>query len=104
VVVSLLVVTLLGVCLDHHCGKYFIYVCLANNLLYPILRARKSHYHSFAATLLRGTFLFSLLYDLWALAFPHKIAVYYLPEALGLVGKVYHILAYEEETCEERVQ
>jgi len=39
-----------------------------------------------------GTFLHSVLFDIWTLWYPHKVYVYYIPQLLSLTMKIIDLI------------
>lgn len=82
--------------LEQHRARYFVYISIATNIIYPLLRIQKQPHITFKKILLEGTLITSLLYDIWTLFYPHKVFIYYIPQLVGAVGKIYHILTYDQ--------
>jgi hypothetical protein len=77
---------------------------MTTNIIYPLLRAQKQQSLSYRKVLLESTFVTSICYDIWTLFYPHKVFIYYIPQLVGAVGKIYHILTYDEENEQEIVE
>lgn len=45
--------------------------------------------------LLESTMVSSILYSCWTLAYPHKVFIYYMPQFLGGMGKLYQQMSGE---------
>lgn len=81
--------------LEQHRARYFVYISIATNIIYPLLRVQKQPHITFRKAFFEGTIITSLLYDVWTLFYPHKVFIYYIPQLVGTVGKIYHILTYD---------
>ena len=101
---AVLVLGFLWLTIEEKRAKYFVLLSILVNLAYPAYRLRKLPRLTVSQILIEGTFLSSLLYDVWTLVFPHRVFIYYLPQVIGAVGKVYHMLSWEEEESQEVVE
>jgi hypothetical protein len=90
--------------LEQHRARYFVYISIATNIIYPLLRMQKQPHITLRKILLEGTAITSLLYDVWTLFYPHKVFIYYIPQLVGAVGKIYHILTYDQGNEQEVVE
>ena len=80
--------------LEQHRARYFVYISLTTNLIYPFLRAQRLQTVTVRRALLESTFVTAVHYDIWTLFYPHKVFIYYIPQMVGTVGKIYHILTF----------
>jgi hypothetical protein len=90
--------------LEQHRARYFVYISISTNIVYPLLRIQRIQALTLKKVLLEGTLLTSLLYDIWTLFYPHKVFIYYIPQLIGAVGKIYHILTYGQGNEQEIVK
>lgn len=77
---------------EHHRVKFFVYCSIAINCCYPFLITALRRDVSLKRRLLEGTFLPSLMVDIWTLWYPQKALVYYLPQSIGMIAKVTDLL------------
>ena len=77
---------------EQHRVKFFVYFSLIINFLHPFLVKMLRKDTSLKMLLIYGTFLHSLLFDIWTLCYPHKVYVYYIPQLLGLTIKMIDLI------------
>jgi hypothetical protein len=90
--------------LEQHRARYFVYISIATNIIYPLLRIQKQPQITLKKLFFEGTIITSLLYDIWTLFYPHKVFIYYIPQLVGAVGKIYHILTYDRGNEQDVVE
>ena len=70
---------------------------MAIDVVYPFFLKLKERRYPWKFILLEGTMVPSLLYGVWMLAYPQKTYVYYVPQLMGAVGKIYHQICLESQ-------